>query len=51
MGNLIVGACVGFIVGIWFSYFTMRAIFKKLKSEIGSQEAGNWEKSNDGRVY
>lgn len=43
MTDLIVGACVGFIVGIWFSYFTMRVILKKLKSEIGSREAGNWE--------
>lgn len=47
MSDMIIGACVGFIAGIWFSYFTMRAIFKTLKAEIGSREAGNWEASHD----
>jgi len=47
MTDMIIGACVGFIAGVWFHHLTMLAIFKKLKAEIGSREAGNWEGSND----
>jgi ABC-type phosphate transport system permease subunit len=43
MTNMIIGIALGFITGVWFHHFTMLAIFKKLKSEIGSREAENWE--------
>lgn len=43
MTDMIIGAALGFLAGVWFHHFTMLAIFKKLKSEIGSREAGNWE--------
>lgn len=42
--ELIVGGCLGFIGGIWFHHLLMRCVFNHLKSEIGSRDAGNWEK-------
>ena len=41
--ELIIGGGLGFIVGIWFHHLLMRCVFKYLRSQIGSREAGNWE--------